>query len=133
MKIKIKILGNADDLTGNPLAKLRMTGPQHWRPEVQRYVRWKNLVRTEYWRQTAGRIDNAKPLTTTKEQPMRMDIKIKWKNDVHADPEGVFGSIADALFENDKYLKGTFDFESAPAGRGEVEITITDDARPIKT
>jgi len=32
-------------------------------------------------------------------------------NEKHADPESVFGSIADAHFENDKHVAGSFTFE----------------------
>ena len=136
METRITIEGNADDPKGSPLAKIRKTGKQSWTPAVQRYARWKDFVLDEYHRQTRTRekwiynkkkkLVREKPLVTSKESPGRMHVKIEWKNDVHADPEGVFGSIADALFSQDKYLSGSFeaDPDPDPKGQGKVEIII---------
>ena len=72
-----------------------------------------------------GMIDyiGPKPLTIPEGFKARMDLKIWWRNDAHGDPENVFGSIADALFKNDKNLAGSFDFEEKK-GRGVVYVTI---------
>ena len=50
-----------------------------------------------------------KPITTDP-QPMHMEIHIFWRGKAHADPENVFGSIADAIFKQDKYLTGAFNY-----------------------
>jgi hypothetical protein len=50
---------------------------------------------------------------------------IFWANEKHADPENVFGSIADALFENDNHVAGSFTFEHADDKKGRVEVEIT--------
>lgn len=55
-----------------------------------------------------------------------MRLFIRWANDAHGDPEGVFGSIADALFIQDKYLAiAGVDFDPEPCGKGSVEIEVT--------
>lgn len=53
-----------------------------------------------------------------------MDLVIRWADDAHGDPENCFGSIADALFSQDKYLYGSMR-PASPDGCGEVEVTIT--------
>lgn len=137
METRITIIGNADDPKGSPLAKIRKTGRQSWTPAAQRYARWKNYVLQQYHKQTKTKVqwefikkkDNCvprmvKPFVTSIDHPVRMHINIQWMNDVHADPEGVFGSIADALFSQDKYLSGSFEADPIPKGEGKVEITI---------
>ena len=134
METRIIITGNADDPKGSPLAKIRKTGKQSWTEPVQRYARWKVYVLEEYHKITKtkvrwtfnkkGKPIMIKPLETSKECPAHMHVNIEWKNDVHADPEGVFGSIADALFSQDKYLSGSFEANPVPAGQGKVEIII---------
>lgn len=54
-----------------------------------------------------------------------MEILIHWNSGVHGDPENVFGSIADSLFGQDKYLAGGFDFKQSEDGCARVEVTIT--------
>jgi hypothetical protein len=66
-----------------------------------------------------------KPLIVPKGKKIYMDILIEWKDNTHADPENVFGSIADALFQNDKDLCGSFDVaEKRGAGKVSVRISI---------
>lgn len=137
METRITITGNADDPQGSPLAKIRKTKNQAWKPEVQKYARWKDYVLEQYHKQTKTRVKwifveknkkmvpkMVKPLVTSEDHPAQMHIKIQWKNGVHADPEGVFGSIADALFSQDKYLSGSFEADPIPKGEGKVEIII---------
>lgn len=64
------------------------------------------------------------PLTTSRNNPARMDIQIEFASDVRPDPDNVFKGIADALFENDKYLSGSFDYSYAKEGRVLVKITF---------
>lgn len=54
----------------------------------------------------------------------RMDVKIYWANEKHADPESVFGSIADAIFENDRHLDGSFKAIHSKDKKGRVEVKI---------
>lgn len=130
------IKGNHTDPFGNAFPKLKMTGKQSWTPKAQSYVMWKHFVRKQYI--DALRLEDpaeakiaerntmitGKPIVLDKNQSARMDLVISWKNDAHGDPENIFGSIADALFHNDKNLYGSF---SPLEGRtaGEVWCTIT--------
>jgi len=135
METRITITGNADDPIGSPLAKIRKTKKQAWTDPVQRYARWKVYVLEQYHKQTKTRVQwefvkgsnksrMVKPFKTSEDNQGHMHIKIQWKNGVHADPEGVFGSIADALFSQDKYLSGSFEADPIPKGEGKVEIII---------
>lgn len=136
MKLVFTIPGNGKDPAGNAVPKLKMTGNQHWTPKAQAYKAWKTHVRAVMLNQIAGQgfltrneitkalYTDAKILDTTK-TPMTMHLRIFWKNNAHGDPENIFGSIADAIFINDKNLNGSFTGEVCPEGRGRVEVTIT--------
>lgn len=141
MVIEFTIRGNPKDPKGNAVPKLKMTGKQHWTEKAQAYVAWKKHVTCAFFKGLADNsgmgaadkegvrmlVDNfavIKPLITEK-QKVRMDILIRWKNHAHGDPENIFGSIADAIFKQDKYLAGSFDFDPKPTGAGEVDVKIT--------
>lgn len=110
------------DPEGNPLPKLKMTGRQFWTPQAKRYVAWKILVVNSFvksleiahpdiykkalWRVTQG----LKPIPGFKGKA-HMSVDAYYRNHKHPDTENVFGSVADALFENDNNLAGIFDFE----------------------
>ena len=137
MEIAFTIYGNQDDPTGNPIPKLRKTLRSQWTPEAQRYGAWKSWVQKSWLGCLTQRgeykgidianvaiMPHGKPIILLNNQKARMDIRIFWKNGAHGDPENVFGSIADALFENDKNLDGSFESGRAPDGRGRVEAKI---------
>lgn len=136
--IKFTVWGTHKGFEVNPLPKLKMTGRQHWMPKAQEYVKWKGWVCAAYFDQYHPdiKIDRAdfgdahdmlskKPIVLGKDQRARMDIKIYWASKAHGDPENIFGSIADALFDNDKNLAGSFDFEQSADKHARVEVTIT--------
>lgn len=137
-KISFTIQGNHKDPYGNPLPKLKMTGKQRWMPKAQEYGRWKQhvkgcflselvdegLLKRADFRDLIYVHEDLKPIVKSK-KPARMEIMIWWCSDVHGDPENIFGSIADALFENDKYLAGSFDFAQSPNKKARVDVTIT--------
>lgn len=124
--LRFKVEGNPEDPCGNPMPKLKMTGRQHWTPRARKYVAWKAHVVGAY-RQAGGlwmdQIE-AKPIVLWPEQRAHMDVTIFFKNKAHGDGENIFGSIADALFKNDKYLDGSFHSSVCPQGKGRVEILI---------
>lgn len=62
-------------------------------------------------------------LLKTGKRKVRMDIFITWGSGHHGDPENIFGAIADALFIDDKYLAGSFDFAEQP-GKPSVVVKI---------
>lgn len=137
MKITFIIHGNHEDQGGNPIPKIKKTAWQHWTPEAQRYAGWKKYAQFAFLDAIAAEHPElsqrvlqcmtraGKPIELGTFEQARMDIKIWWKNEAHADGENVFGSIADALFKNDKKLDGSFEGRRAPDAKGRVEVTIT--------
>ena len=136
VEIRFTIEGNNKDRRGNPTPKLKKTRGQQWTPEAKNYVAWKLYVQTalveELSRRSAPAAREAarniallgKPLCLG-DRKARMDIKIMWGSGNHGDPENIFGSIADALFYNDKHLAGSFDFDYSKERRGSVDILLT--------
>ncbi len=134
--INFTIYGNHADQRGNPIPKIKKTARQYWTPEARRYSEWKKHVQLalldavkEKHTELSQRIGQCmvregKPIELQHFENARMDIKIWWKNEAHADGENVFGSIADALFKNDKKLDGSFEGSRAPDGKGRVEVVI---------
>ncbi len=111
--IAFTIKGNHKDKTGNAVPKLKMTGKQSWTPKAREYVQWKDYVRARLVFDTDGRSIKAylrnmalgmKPIVLEEGQHAFMILRIDWRDGHHGDPENIFGSIADALFENDKKL-----------------------------
>lgn len=86
------------------MPKLRLTQRSLWTEKAIRYFAWGDYVRLCFHNKYPFK--NAKPFDKT--FVGRMDLKIYWANEHHGDAEGIFGSIADALFENDKHLDGSF-------------------------
>lgn len=145
------IFGTPEDIKGNPLPKLKMTGKQSWTPKARKYANYKRYIRAKFWDELqvylndketkknpdllelcrSGIIDAIgsldKPINLPKGAKCKMDITIYWKDGTHGDPENIFGAIADALFENDKYLAGSFDFSPVNKGAGKVLVNITFD------
>ena len=127
------IRGNHESDTGNPLPKIKKTYRQQWTPEARRYSGWKCYVQ-EAFLHSLLKIDFnlhiryqrvfKKPIKLYEGEKASMDIRIFWKDDKHGDPENIFGSIADALFYNDKYLDGSFKSEMAGDKKARVEIII---------
>lgn len=133
--ISFSILGNHKDPKGNAVPKLKMTGRQHWTPKAKEYVLWKQHVVSSFISSLPQGTQNliekdfypGKPIRLEKEEHALMRLRIKWKDNTHGDPENIFGSVADALFENDKNLDiGTVSVR-AKEGRIGVTIYIFDD------
>ena len=135
--IQFTIHGTHKGTEYNPLPKLKMTGKQFWTPRAREYVLWKQHVRASFLVacKDAGHLNNrelrdhlyvldGKPIKKSVAAG-RMDIKITWSSEVHGDPENIFGSIADALFENDKHLAGSFQYNHSPDKKARVDVTIT--------
>lgn len=147
LKIDFTINGNQDDPSGNPMGYKRMLN-HSWRKDSVRYTEWLAFVRMEYLRKTSNppiivdspdenngkNLQMRVALQRTQIKPIqirhrkaKMNIKITYKDRTHADSDNVFKGIADALFEQDKYLSGSFDFEYGERGKVEIEIIITDE------
>ncbi len=128
--LSFTIIGNHKDPKGNPVPKLKMTGRQHWTPKAKEYVLWKQHVQQAFINSMsqAGRdmmekdFYPGKPIRLANGEHALMRLRIKWKDNTHGDPENIFGSVADALFENDKNLDiGTV---SVKAKEGRIGVTI---------
>jgi hypothetical protein len=127
------IFGNHEDGSGNPLPKIRKTYRQRWSDEAQRYAKWKAHVQDSFLKSLVG-IDyptHVRVMTTCKkpihlytEEKAVMNINIHWRDKHHGDPENIFGSIADALFFNDKELDGSFKSDMSKNERASVEVEI---------
>lgn len=118
-KIEFTIYGNHKTSTGNAVPKLKMTGNQHWTKGAKNYVAWKEhvvgaLLSSMKFDVAAQRMHAAnaarykKPIVLGGTEHAVMFLNICWSNKTHGDPENIFGSIADALFKNDKNLDGAF-------------------------
>jgi hypothetical protein len=135
---RFEVKGNPENPGGNPLPKLHTTRRQFWLEKSKRYTAWKDYVVGSLFK-ALGDSEEAKPLAlnlAVKGKPLdigdgkaSMKILIHFGNRHHGDPENIFGSIADALFVNDKHLVGSFDYVySTGQGRVEIEISLLGNA-----
>lgn len=137
--ISFTIPGNQDDPKGNPVAYTRSTQGGQWLPKVKKYREWKDHVREIFlakcvdeklithadFRDLIYIHPDGKPIRFDGRKA-RMELSITYKDKTHADSDNVFKGIADALFHNDKYLSGSFDFDYALAGSVKVVIYFLD-------
>ncbi len=134
--IKFTIFGNQEDQRGNPIPYFRVTSQSRWSKGTKRYHAWADYVRACYLDalkevETIRREDfgdyhdllQKKPIAATNEK-QGMTLMIFWANKKHGDSDNVFKGIADALFMNDKYLVGAFDYQYCPDKMGRVDVTI---------
>lgn len=135
MKIFFCIDGNQDDKKGNPIPKAKLTKGQQWTPKAQRYVAWKDYVRAAFLDATVDNPEGKTLLAIDGRiklgdfQRARMHLHIMWADEKHPDPESVFGSIADALFVQDKHLSGSVEFihgDAETGGKVDVEIEVVE-------
>ncbi|MGX7894421.1 RusA family crossover junction endodeoxyribonuclease [Tsuneonella sp. HG222] len=121
--MKFTVYGNHLDPKGNPIGYYRTTQGAKWKPEAIRYNLWKSHVVAAYI--DAGGTVNAtgyKPLKTGKEKWLLTTMSY-FANDVRPDPDNVQKGVADAIFVNDKYVIGTYDFAfDHECPRVEIEI-----------
>lgn len=133
-QISFTIHGNQEKPNGNPIPYFRTTQNTQWKPGAVRYQNWKGRVVATYLDAISGMtkierkdfgdahdLIQKKPIKATNGK-IRMDLMIYFKDNTHGDCDNIFKGIADALFMNDKYLAGSFDYAYADAGR--VEVTI---------
>lgn len=134
-KISFTIKGNPKDPKGNPMPKVKLTGNQHWLPRAQEYQKWKehvvfalldslenNLELQRICEHSIVKWDH--PIALGPLEHAYMFLRIYWGNLHHGDPENVFGSIADALFFNDKNLDVETVSSLSPYREGLVEAMI---------
>jgi hypothetical protein len=138
MRYAFIIKGNHQKKDGNPLPKLKMTGKQTWTEKAQNYALWKEHVVAMFLdglkgNQHAQRLasmniaQTGKPIVLKEGEMAKMKLLIVWNRENHGDPENIFGSIADALFHNDKHLDGEFcarHFKDMKISKGMVHVDI---------
>jgi len=134
--IHFTVHGNQENPNGNPIPYFRTTQNTQWTDGAVRYQEWKGRVVAAYIDalQAMGK-EQRKAFEAytdfTKKKPIAktpgkiwMELKITWMNKAHGDCDNVFKGIADALFMNDKYLAGSFDYTYGPKGKVEIIITF---------
>ena len=121
--MKFVIYGNQENIKGNPLGYHRTTQGSYWNDASKRYHQWKNYVADAYCTAVGIRYwQNEKPIVSNKNK-VYLHTKIFFANDSRSDPDNVQKGIADALFKNDKYVVGSYDFHFDKENpRVEVEI-----------
>jgi Holliday junction resolvase RusA-like endonuclease len=137
-KLTFTIKGNQLDTKGNPLPYLRTTQGSQWTDKAVKYQEWKMYVVAQFIdaldamtrEERMGYkefvyIATGKPIIATKGK-IYVNLKIEWKNDtsVRGDCDNIFKGIADALFVNDKYVAGSFDYETSKTNSGKVDVEI---------
>lgn len=134
--IRFEIHGNQEHKDGNPCPYFRVTSQSKWSKGAKRYHQWCSFVRARYLDalgeiKTIDRADfgdfhdllEKKPIANTGRKVI-VNLKIHWKDRTHADSDNVFKGIADALFMNDKYVVGSFDYDYSENKQGSVEVEI---------
>lgn len=132
--VNFRVYGNQENILGNPIPYTRTTQAGRFTKPAMRYAAWKGHVvasyldhiqaMTDFDRKNFGDIHDfmqKKPINTGKNK-VRMDIVTTFVDDTHGDSDNIFKGIADALFVNDKYLSGSFDFQYGK--QPVVDITI---------
>lgn len=108
--MQFTIYGNQEDKKGNPIPYHRSTQGGQWKPQVRRYHAWKDYVVKAFCEQTETKDKGKKPIEKSPEK-LNMALLIYFKDKTHGDSDNIFKGIADALFENDKYISGSFDYD----------------------
>jgi Holliday junction resolvase RusA-like endonuclease len=121
MKYTFVITGNQEDRAGNPIPYHRTTQGSFWNKTSKRYNAWKQFVCSEYWLQTVKKLSNEKPYG--KEVKGRIEVKISFRGENHADPDNIVKGILDALFENDKHID-VVTSHTCKNSHGSVEVSI---------
>ena len=135
MTIKFVIAGNPFDPKGNPVPYTRTTQGTKHTQRYQRYVRWVSYVQQHFCAQnpdatgmgkyTLNMFRHKKPILLAPELCARVDIKIQWGNKKGGDGDNVLKGILDALFVQDKWVSGSYDWAVDPEHGGAVEVKIT--------
>lgn len=103
----------------NPRPKIKQTRRQAWTKQSQTYKRWKAYVQNNLLavakeddrRAMVRRILSGKKPLNPDEGKVYVHLHFYFKGENHGDPENVFGSIVDALFQDDKHIVGSWDFD----------------------
>lgn len=102
------VYGNQEDRKGNPIGYHRTTQGSYWNAGSKKYTQWKHYVVKAFCEAT-GRQSIEKPIEGKVKQYLHTFIYFKDRK--HGDPDNIQKGIADALFQNDKYVAGSYDFD----------------------
>lgn len=120
---RFTIYGNQENLLGNPIPYFRQTQrSSKFNKGAIRYHEWKDYVRSAINDCCKTKLTKSNLLVIDTKACMKLNIFFKSK--IHADSDNIFKGIADSLFENDKYLSGSFDFSYSNEPRVEVVIEM---------
>lgn len=106
-------------IDGHPVPYLRMTQGQvklcripDWKLSPSQLKKKGQLIRYFEWKEYVDlcAIKAKVEFDRAPKEKKFMDLVIFFKNKVHGDPDNIFKGIADALFSDDKYIAGSFDF-----------------------
>lgn len=130
--MKFVIYGNQEDPQGNPIGYHRTTQGSYWNAGSKRYKAWKDYVAACYERSMPSQRRstasiNQKPIASKEKHYLR--TMIYFANNARPDPDNVQKGIADALFQNDKNVAGSYDF-AFDKERPRVEVQITPASQP---
>lgn len=135
MTIKFTITGNPFDPKGNPIPYTRTTQGTKHTPRYQRYVQWVSYVQNQFCnnnpdatgmgKYTLNLFRHKKPILLAPSIIARVDLKISWANKKGGDGDNVLKGILDALFVQDKWVSGSYDWAVNPDAAGAVEVAIT--------
>jgi len=109
MGVKFTIYGNQENINGNPIGYHRTTQGSYWNKSSKRYYAWKQHVVAAYVKATGVECGTDKPVAKSKDK-IYLHTKIYFANNTRSDPDNVQKGIADALFQDDKYVAGSYDF-----------------------
>lgn len=119
--MKFTVYGNQENPKGNPIGYHRTTQGSYWNEGSRRYKAWKDFVVAAFDRSTGSATLSGKPLKMREKVYLR--TMIYFANNARPDPDNVQKGIADALFENDKNVAGSYDF-AVDKDRPRVEVEI---------
>ncbi len=138
--IKFTIHGNHEYLDGNPIPFERAV-KGHWRERSSRYMNWQAYVRQQFYTQhrdilsqlfddtnvpAKRKLTQAFLMKPFKHFGTRIHVhsRIYFANKTHGDSDNIQKGIVDALFVEDKYVAGSYDFEYSVDKKGRVEVEI---------
>ena len=107
---KVEITG----LTYNPVPYKRTTQKMKFSEEYLRYAQWKTLLMTEFRKQNG--------VIPALRGRYRVEVIATYKDKTHGDTDNVAKGVNDALFANDKYVSGSYEFQYGKSGGIRVEI-----------
>lgn len=119
--MKFIIKGNQENPLGNPIGYTRTTQGSKWSPNYARYCAWKEYVVAAFDRAANTATWEGKPIKS--KEKMYLHTFMFFANKKHPDPDNVAKGVADALFQNDKLVAGSYDF-SFDKDNPRVEVII---------